>query len=168
QGYPGGIARVKWVGYATAWLPAPDDGTHPKLRNGGRSPRVFAWWAEQGSNLRPQPCKGCALPAELSARTWKSTRLPDPGQRRPGERARKRARQAAARRPGGRPGSRCGTDRRRPVWQSRERRASFRSGIVRCKDRSLDGQPATGGRDLTSPAPPAPSFLAAPYATGSP
>lgn len=26
------------------------------------------WWAEQGSNLRPQPCKGCALPAELSAR----------------------------------------------------------------------------------------------------
>ncbi len=28
------------------------------------------WWAEQGSNLRPQPCKGCALPAELSARAW--------------------------------------------------------------------------------------------------
>src|SRR5262249_29009909 len=26
------------------------------------------WWAEQGSNLRPQPCKGRALPAELSAR----------------------------------------------------------------------------------------------------
>ena len=28
------------------------------------------WWAEQGSNLRPQPCKGCALPTELSARAW--------------------------------------------------------------------------------------------------
>src|SRR5262249_12546696 len=28
------------------------------------------WWAEQGSNLRLQPCKGCALPAELSARAW--------------------------------------------------------------------------------------------------
>ena len=26
------------------------------------------WWAEQGSNLWPQPCKGCALPTELSAR----------------------------------------------------------------------------------------------------
>ena len=26
------------------------------------------WWAEQGSNLRPRPCKGRALPAELSAR----------------------------------------------------------------------------------------------------
>jgi hypothetical protein len=25
------------------------------------------WWAEQGSNLRPRPCKGRALPAELSA-----------------------------------------------------------------------------------------------------
>src|SRR5712691_2425262 len=32
------------------------------------SQRVFRWWAEQGSNLRPQPCKGCALPTELSAR----------------------------------------------------------------------------------------------------
>ena len=28
----------------------------------------LTWWAEQGSNLRPQPCKGRALPAELSAR----------------------------------------------------------------------------------------------------
>jgi hypothetical protein len=36
---------------------------------------MFFWWAEQGSNLWPQPCKGCALPAELSARlqpTWKA------------------------------------------------------------------------------------------------
>src|SRR6267143_2637576 len=33
------------------------------------------WWAEQGSNLRPQPCKGCALPTELSARDWILTDL---------------------------------------------------------------------------------------------
>jgi hypothetical protein len=30
--------------------------------------RAVEWWAEQGSNLRPRPCKGRALPAELSAR----------------------------------------------------------------------------------------------------
>ena len=30
--------------------------------------RGVKWWAEQGSNLRPRPCKGRALPAELSAR----------------------------------------------------------------------------------------------------
>jgi hypothetical protein len=35
------------------------------------------WWAEQGSNLRPRPCKGRALPAELSARTCEITRLSD-------------------------------------------------------------------------------------------
>ena len=29
-------------------------------------------WALQGSNLRPQACKACALPAELSARTMAS------------------------------------------------------------------------------------------------
>src|SRR5207247_10913800 len=29
---------------------------------------IFRWWAEQGSNLRPRPCKGRALPTELSAR----------------------------------------------------------------------------------------------------
>ena len=29
---------------------------------------VLKWWALQGSNLRPSPCKGDALPAELSAR----------------------------------------------------------------------------------------------------
>ena len=26
------------------------------------------WWVLQGSNLRPSPCKGDALPAELSTR----------------------------------------------------------------------------------------------------
>ena len=30
--------------------------------------RSINWWALQGSNLRPSPCKGDALPAELSAR----------------------------------------------------------------------------------------------------
>ena len=30
--------------------------------------RSRGWWALQGSNLRPSPCKGDALPAELSAR----------------------------------------------------------------------------------------------------
>ena len=36
---------------------------------------MIQWWAEQGSNLRPQPCKGCALPAELSARACKAKGL---------------------------------------------------------------------------------------------
>ena len=27
-----------------------------------------SWWVLQGSNLRPSPCKGDALPAELSTR----------------------------------------------------------------------------------------------------
>jgi hypothetical protein len=36
-------------------------------KNPGKS-LVNWWWAEQGSNLRPQPCKGRALPTELSAR----------------------------------------------------------------------------------------------------
>ena len=26
------------------------------------------WWAMKGLNLRPHPCKGCALPTELIAR----------------------------------------------------------------------------------------------------
>ncbi len=30
--------------------------------------RQYKWWALQDSNLRPPPCKGGALPAELSAR----------------------------------------------------------------------------------------------------
>ena len=34
----------------------------------------FMWWAEQGSNLRPRPCKGRALPTELSARAASSVR----------------------------------------------------------------------------------------------
>ena len=28
--------------------------------------RSTTWWVLQGSNLRPSPCKGDALPAELS------------------------------------------------------------------------------------------------------
>ena len=28
----------------------------------------WPWWALQGSNLRPSPCKGDALPTELSTR----------------------------------------------------------------------------------------------------
>jgi hypothetical protein len=31
------------------------------------------WWARQGSNLRPTPCKGAALPAELLARNGQLT-----------------------------------------------------------------------------------------------
>ncbi len=27
---------------------------------------IYPWWVLQGSNLRPSPCKGDALPAELS------------------------------------------------------------------------------------------------------
>jgi hypothetical protein len=36
----------------------------------GRGPAVFgkSWWAQTGSNCRPQPCKGRALPTELCAR----------------------------------------------------------------------------------------------------
>ena len=29
--------------------------------------KLEKWWAMQGLNLRPHPCKGCALPAELIA-----------------------------------------------------------------------------------------------------
>ena len=43
--------------------------------HGATSTEREGWWAEQGSNLRPQPCKGCALPAELSARALKISQL---------------------------------------------------------------------------------------------
>src|SRR6185503_12882834 len=33
-----------------------------------RPPARFPWWALRVSNPRPSPCKGDALPAELSAR----------------------------------------------------------------------------------------------------
>ena len=32
-------------------------------------PSEFGWWALRGSNSRPNPCKGSALPTELSARS---------------------------------------------------------------------------------------------------
>jgi hypothetical protein len=38
------------------------------MREDSRKRLRNSWWAEQGSNLRPRPCKGRALPAELSAR----------------------------------------------------------------------------------------------------
>jgi hypothetical protein len=41
-------------------------------RNESKTVKFFKWWAEQGSNLRPRPCKGRALPAELSARVGPS------------------------------------------------------------------------------------------------
>src|SRR5882724_1051236 len=44
----------------------------------GENPRTSLlprWWAEQGSNLRPRPCKGRALPAELSAPSYDLTLL---------------------------------------------------------------------------------------------
>ena len=41
-----------------------------------RTSIIIEWWAEQGSNLRPRPCKGRALPAELSARALIVTDLP--------------------------------------------------------------------------------------------
>src|SRR5207237_6399995 len=41
------------------------------------NPSVVRWWAEQGSNLRPQPCKGRALPTELSARSLSVRSLQD-------------------------------------------------------------------------------------------
>src|SRR5439155_15693052 len=40
----------------------PPSGENPAAKS------LIEWWAEQGSNLRPRPCKGRALPAELSAR----------------------------------------------------------------------------------------------------
>src|SRR6266404_85724 len=45
----------------------------------GEKPRtslLSRWWAEQGSNLRPRPCKSRALPAELSARVLILAELP--------------------------------------------------------------------------------------------
>jgi hypothetical protein len=43
------------------------DGTILKTSAGGRLElanycRRCRWWAMQGSNLRPHPCEGCALP----------------------------------------------------------------------------------------------------------
>jgi hypothetical protein len=35
-----------------------------------------SWWVLQGSNLRPSPCKGDALPAELSTRKIMVLALP--------------------------------------------------------------------------------------------
>src|SRR5919108_3217608 len=51
------------------------------------------WWAEQGSNLRPQPCKGRALPAELSARDRGVAHFRDAFECSSGGRARERARE---------------------------------------------------------------------------
>ncbi len=34
------------------------------------------WWVVQGSNLRPSPCKGDALPAELTTRHRRQRILP--------------------------------------------------------------------------------------------
>ena len=31
----------------------------------GKSCRSICWWSRAGSNRRPHPCEGCALPAEL-------------------------------------------------------------------------------------------------------
>ena len=44
------------------------------------------WWVVQGSNLRPSPCKGDALPAELTTREnggADGTRTRDPRRDRP-------------------------------------------------------------------------------------
>ena len=45
----------------------------PEHREKTQKANEVRWWAEQGSNLRPQPCKGCALPTELSARRVECT-----------------------------------------------------------------------------------------------
>ena len=39
-----------------------------QLNYRSRSSTSIAWWALRGSNSRPNPCKGSALPTELSAR----------------------------------------------------------------------------------------------------
>ena len=40
------------------------------MLGGGEKKKLFfsldsKWWSQSGSNRRPHPCKGCALPAEL-------------------------------------------------------------------------------------------------------
>src|SRR5262247_1242962 len=49
---------------------SPPDGPCGQPGENAEKPSLLEWWAEQGSNLRPRPCKGRALPAELSARAW--------------------------------------------------------------------------------------------------
>ena len=54
---------------------SPPDGPCGQPGENAEKPSLLEWWAEQGSNLRPRPCKGRALPPELSARALKATRL---------------------------------------------------------------------------------------------
>jgi hypothetical protein len=46
------------------------------LTPAGRRETQVDRWALEGSNLRPSPCKGDALPAELSARAFRACRVP--------------------------------------------------------------------------------------------
>ena len=51
-------------------------GTFARVLPGGCCQGGAAWWVLQGSNLRPSPCKGDALPAELSTLTGHPNRAP--------------------------------------------------------------------------------------------
>src|SRR5690554_2515051 len=58
-----------------------------KKADPGGSAFLQNWWVVQGSNLRPSPCKGDALPAELTTREKvggaDGTRTRDPRRDRP-------------------------------------------------------------------------------------
>ena len=43
-------------------LPFVEAPPETKTPPGGGANRCFYWWAVQGSNLRPLPCEGSALP----------------------------------------------------------------------------------------------------------
>src|SRR5690606_13389057 len=45
-----------------------------RLRRRRDSPVGGIWWVLRGSNSRPTPCKGAALPAELSTRSYEKPR----------------------------------------------------------------------------------------------
>jgi hypothetical protein len=69
-----GVPRHPLVGARPPWPDRPVHQATPSHRGqyGGRErsvPRADVQWALRDSNPRPSPCKGDALPAELSART---------------------------------------------------------------------------------------------------
>src|ERR1700761_3969948 len=68
---PGGAARGLFVGEMAEWtgLEPATPGVTGRYSN-QLNYHSACWWVLRGSNPRPSPCKGDALPAELST-PWK-------------------------------------------------------------------------------------------------
>ncbi len=58
---------AEWTGLEPA-TPGVTGRYSNQLNYHSRTRCIFVWWVVQGSNLRPSPCKGDALPAELTTR----------------------------------------------------------------------------------------------------